>query len=71
MFGIGLLYMVFGNAIGGHQDWLSKSFLGFQVGLIGLAMIVTQSSVQSLQSKQGLPLGNQVVGWVVLGSCPP
>lgn len=66
MFGMGLLYMVFGDAIGGRQDWLSKSILGLQVGLIGLAMVVTQSSVRSLQSKQGLPLGNQVVGWAVL-----
>lgn len=31
MFGMGLLYMVFGDAIGGHQDWLSKSVLGLQV----------------------------------------
>lgn len=31
-------------------------------------MVVTHSSVRSLQSKQGLPLGNQIVGWAVLGS---
>ena len=30
-------------------------------------MFVTASSVRSLQAKQGLPLVNQVVGWIVLG----
>jgi phosphatidylinositol glycan class N len=39
----------------------------FQVGLIVLAMIVTTSSVASLQARQGLPLGAQIVGWIVLG----
>ncbi|RYP03694.1 hypothetical protein DL764_004955 [Monosporascus ibericus] len=36
------------------------------VGLIILAMLVTRSSALSLQAKQGLPPGNQVVGWLVL-----
>jgi phosphatidylinositol glycan class N len=35
--------------------------------MILLAVIVTRSSVASLQAKEGLPLGNQVVGWFVLG----
>jgi hypothetical protein len=39
----------------------------FQIGLIVLAMLVTHSSATSLQAKLGLPRGNQVVGWVVLG----
>lgn len=30
-------------------------------------MVVTRSSVASLQAKQGLPLGAQVVGWFTLG----
>lgn len=30
-------------------------------------MIVTQSSVRSIQAKQGLALGNQAVGWSILG----
>lgn len=34
--------------------------------MVLLALIVTRSSVVSLQAKQGLPLGNQVVGWGVL-----
>ena len=40
---------------------------GSQVGLILLAMLLTRSSAVSLQAKQGLPRGNQVLGWVVLG----
>lgn len=35
--------------------------------MILLAVIVTRSSAASLQAKQGLPLGNQVVAWFVLG----
>lgn len=38
-----------------------------QVGLIILATIVTRSSSLSIQAKQGLPLGNQIMGWIVLG----
>ena len=45
----------------------SQTIIGVQVGLIILAMVVTRSSVVSLQAKQGLPIGNQVVGWLVLG----
>lgn len=30
-------------------------------------MAVTRSSVISLQGKQGLPKGNQIVGWLTLG----
>jgi hypothetical protein len=35
--------------------------------MILLAVIVTRSSALSLQAKAGLPLGNQIVGWIVLG----
>jgi hypothetical protein len=38
-----------------------------QIGLIILAMVVTRSSALSLQAKNGLPRGNQIVGWAVLG----
>ncbi|KAJ0289624.1 Glycosyl phosphatidyl inositol anchor synthesis [Colletotrichum noveboracense] len=38
-----------------------------QVGLILLAIVVTRSSALSLQAKLGLPRGNQIVGWIVLG----
>ena len=38
-----------------------------QVGLVFLAVIVTRSSAAFLQAKQGLSLGNQAVGWLVMG----
>lgn len=31
-------------------------------------MVVTQTTAMSLQAKQGLPRGNQIVGWIVLGT---
>lgn len=34
--------------------------------MVLLALIVTRSSVTSLQAREGLPVGNQVVGWFVL-----
>ncbi|KAH7327876.1 phosphatidylinositolglycan class N [Stachybotrys elegans] len=39
-----------------------------QVGLIILSIIVTYSSSMSLETGNGLPLGNQIVGWIVLVS---
>lgn len=75
---VGVLYILFEKSIlpspkGSSQtpptlDNISSSVLGTQVGLILLAMFVTKSSVTSIQSKQGLPLGNQVVGWIVLST---
>lgn len=47
-------------------DGLSRTLLGVQVGLVALAMLVTRSSVASLQAKTGLPLGTQILGWTVL-----
>lgn len=72
---MGLLYLSFENFVlsdfGTATAQKSKSFgrilTGIQVGLIILSMIVTRSTALSLQAKQGLPLGNQVVGWIVLG----
>lgn len=46
---------------------ITRSLLGLQIGLIALSVLVTRSSALSLQAKQGLPRGNQVVGWLVLG----
>ncbi len=71
---VGILYIlleksILSSTIGSKQaslDGLSGTLLGVQVGLIMLAMIVTRSSVASLQAKRGLPLGNQVVGWIIL-----
>jgi phosphatidylinositol glycan class N len=39
--------------------------------MVLLALIVTRSSVTSLQAREGLPIGNQVVGWFVLGKFSP
>lgn len=47
-------------------DGISRTIMGVQVGLVALSMLVTRSSVTSLQAKQGLPLGTQVVGWITL-----
>lgn len=73
---IGILYLLFEKGIlstptastqtFSTSDDLSRAIVGAQIGLIGLAMIVTRSSVISLQAKRGLPLGNQIIGWTVL-----
>lgn len=44
-----------------------RTVTGVQIGLMVLSMIVTRSSALSIQAKQGLPFGNQIVGWTVLG----
>ncbi|KAI4101460.1 MAG: hypothetical protein L6R37_004935 [Teloschistes peruensis] len=78
MAAVGLLYLLFEKSILSasssasselsypRADGLSKNILGAQIGLIMLAMVVTRSSVASLQAKRGLPIGNQVIGWLVL-----
>lgn len=78
IFLLGVLYIIFEKSLltasapandgfsASKPDGLSRVILGVQVGLIALAMFVTRSSVASLQAKQGLPLGTQVVGWVTL-----
>ncbi|OKL62507.1 GPI ethanolamine phosphate transferase 1 [Talaromyces atroroseus] len=73
MFLAGLFYLAFEETItkgSGHPISASGSriIMGVQVGMILLAIIVTRSSAMSLQAKEGLPLGNQVVGWLVLVS---
>jgi len=45
---------------------ISRAVIGIQVGLVVLAILVTRSSVASLQAKQGLPLGTQLVGWLTM-----
>ena len=42
-----------------------------QCTLILLAMSITSSSAASLRAKLGLPLRNQIAGWVILGMLPP
>lgn len=44
-----------------------ESLTCLQAILIIAIMIITASSVRSLQSKQGLPFPNQVLGWTILG----
>jgi GPI ethanolamine phosphate transferase 1 len=74
MLSAGILYLLFDHRLANtgrvdeqRQYALSRALVGVQIGLVLLAMIVTQSSVASLQAKQGLPTGNQIVGWLVLG----
>ena len=77
MFSVGLLYLLFEKSMlptsgndGLVADGLSRSILGIQLGEIILAMLITRSSVAALQARRGLPLGNQVAGWMVLGRLP-
>ncbi|KIW48602.1 uncharacterized protein PV06_01173 [Exophiala oligosperma] len=75
MLGAGLAYLYYEHEIhsmsrSGHQgsepNMVSRMLMGLQLGVILLAIIVTRSSVASIQAKKGLPLGNQVVGWFAL-----
>ncbi|PFH47133.1 hypothetical protein AMATHDRAFT_152882 [Amanita thiersii Skay4041] len=43
-----------------------KIRLYVQMALVIVSMVVTASSVRSLQAKLGLPIWNQIVGWIVL-----
>lgn len=70
---LGILFLVFEQNLAGaslskqQADFtVSRIIYGVQVGLVALAMAVTQSSVASLQAKQGLPLGTQIIGWSTL-----
>ncbi|KAL8818235.1 MAG: hypothetical protein Q9191_007984, partial [Dirinaria sp. TL-2023a] len=73
---IGVLYLLFetsllaslasGGSTATASDGFSRTILGVQIGLIMLAMIVTRSSIASIQAKKGLPAGNQFTGWFVL-----
>ncbi|KHJ35658.1 putative phosphatidylinositolglycan class n [Erysiphe necator] len=69
MFIIGTSYLIYENRILPRKMKpviLSRSLIGIQIGFILLAMIVTYSSVLSLQAKSGLPRGNQILGWAVI-----
>jgi phosphatidylinositol glycan class N len=79
MFVVGVLYLIFEKSITANArssdnnltaqglDTTSRNILGVQIGLVLLAMIVTRSSVITLDSKQALGTGNIYVGWVTLG----
>jgi GPI ethanolamine phosphate transferase 1 len=73
---VGLLYLILEDFVLADFTWpttrsaknnTSRTLVGVQTGLTLLAIIVTRSSALSLQTKQGLPLGNQILGWIVLG----
>lgn len=75
MFFTGVLYLLFeddilrrSSAQASHtiSNCGSRVIMGAQIGLVLLSLIVTRSSVFSLQAKQGIPLGNLVIGWFVL-----
>ncbi|KAL1841454.1 hypothetical protein VTK73DRAFT_3482 [Phialemonium thermophilum] len=76
MVAVGIAYLVFEDYILAdfgaarrappRRNHVARALVGVQTGLTVLAMIVTRSSALSLQAKQGLPRGNQVVGWLVL-----
>jgi phosphatidylinositol glycan class N len=79
MFAVGAVYLLFeeritanGNPQNRKQtasalDIPSRIIFGCQMGLVALAMIVTRSSVITLQARQGLGSGNIYVGWFTLG----
>ncbi|KAK2853261.1 Glycosyl phosphatidyl inositol anchor synthesis [Arthroderma sp. PD_2] len=78
MFATGMLYLIFEESIlssskvktstGSTFNIGSRIVMGAQIGIIILSIIVTRSSIASLQARTGLPLGNQVTGWIVLVS---
>ena len=77
MFGAGVLYLILEDDItrqstsvnvNSEPNVLSRVLMGLQAGIVLLTVVVTRSSIASLQAKRGLPLGNQVVGWLVLSA---
>ena len=80
MASVGVLYLLFetsllasplkGRSTAIAGDAFTRTIFGTQIGLIVLAMIVTKSSIASIQAKKGLPTGNQFVGWFVLSTLP-
>jgi phosphatidylinositol glycan class N len=83
MFVVGILYLFFEDSIieqlpstkrneaKKERPLISRAVIGVQVGLVVLAIFVTRSSVVSLQAKQGLPLGTQLVGWLTMSKHLP
>lgn len=75
---IGMLYLIFEDFVladfNTNSSRLStkqthpfgRAMTGVQVGLTILSMVVTRSNALSIRSKNGLPIGNQVVGWTLL-----
>ncbi|KAI4518455.1 PigN-domain-containing protein [Schizophyllum commune Loenen D] len=59
-------YVVYRARVEATASLRPKQVFVLQALLIALSMLVTASSVRSLQAKLGLPLVNQVVGWIIL-----
>lgn len=79
---VGLLYLVFEDYVlaeftspkrssAALELARARAIAGIQIGLIILSTWVTRSSALSMQAKLGLPRGNQVVGWIVMGKMIP
>lgn len=75
MLAAGTLYLLFETSITSksrsgkplsQDSSLSRAIMGFQIGVVALTIVVTRSSIASIQAKEGLPLGNQVTGWICL-----
>lgn len=75
MLATGLIYLMFEKSIttksrsgrsGGEVMSRSRGIMGLQIGIVLLTLLVTRSSMLSIQAKKGLPLGNQVIGWICL-----
>jgi phosphatidylinositol glycan class N len=74
---VGIVYLILEDFVLSDFGWsekpssprnhVSRTLVGIQIGLTLLAVLVTRSSALSMQANQGLPRGNQVMGWVVLG----
>jgi phosphatidylinositol glycan class N len=78
MAAIGIVYLVFEDYIieqlpktkkeevAAGKPIVSRTVFGIQIGLVVLSMIVTRLSIDSIVSRQGLPIGTQIVGWLTL-----
>lgn len=74
---VGILYLALEDFVLADFSWTenpvsprnhyARTIVGTQVGLTLLSMVITRSSVLSLQAKEGLPRGNQVMAWAVFG----
>ena len=54
----------------GGEQWVSKNIplvVYIQGGMILVSVYLVHASSFSIQIKEGLPLGNQIGAWVILG----
>ncbi|RDL33711.1 putative GPI ethanolamine phosphate transferase 1 [Venustampulla echinocandica] len=72
MAAVGVLYLIFekqlhvksaltSDSTTPADNIISRSLIGVQIGLVLLSTLVTRSSILSIQAKEGLPRGNQIV----------